>query len=129
MVPEGLGQRRALVVEEVDAVEVEDVDRARAVVRGPVFVLAPEPESGSDLGADCVAAALAAGDHDDPAADAVPLVPDAARADDARVVVRVGPLAQDVELDGAACRVLVGRVAANGSWDTEHERSRRREHE
>ena len=96
--PEVLGQRRARVVEEVDAVDVEDVDRARAVVRDAVLVLAPQAELGADLGAGGVAAALAAGDHDDPAAHVVALVPDAARADDAGVVVRMGPLAHHVDL-------------------------------
>ena len=61
-------------------VEVEDVDRAGAVVRGAVLVLAPQAERRADLLADGVAAALAARDHDDPAADAEALVPDAARA-------------------------------------------------
>ena len=51
-----------------------------AVVGDAVLVLAPEAERRADLGADRVAAALAARDHDDPAADAVALVPDAARA-------------------------------------------------
>ncbi len=108
LAPEELGQRGALVVEEVDAVEVEDVDGAGAEVRDAVLVLAPEAERRADLGADGVAAALAAGDHDDPALDAVALVPDAARPDDARVVVRVRPLAEHVELDGAGGRVPVG---------------------
>ena len=100
-------QRRARVVEEVDAVDVEDVDRARAVVRDAVLVLAPQAERRADLGAGGVAAALAAGDHDDPAAHVIALMPDAARADDARVVVRMGPLAHHVDLHG-----LVGRVGA-----------------
>src|SRR4029078_4351573 len=93
-------ERRALVEEEVDAVEVEDVDGARAVVGDTVLVLAPEPERRPNLLADGVAAALAARDHDDPAADVEALVPDAARADDARVVVRMGPLSQHVDLSG-----------------------------
>ena len=97
--PEELRLGRALVEEEVDLVDVEDVDGAGAVVRRAVLVLAPEAERGADLGADGVAAALAARDHDDPAADAELLVPDAARADDARVVVRMGPLAHHVDLD------------------------------
>ena len=98
LAPEVLGQRRALVVEEVDAVEVEDVDGARAVVGDAVLVLAAQPERRADLRADRVAAALATGDHDDPAADAVALVPDPARADDAGVVVGMGPLAHHVDL-------------------------------
>ena len=96
--PEVLGQRRALVVEEVDRVDVEDVDRAGAVVRDAVLVLAPQAERRADLRAGGVAAALTAGDHDDPAADVVALVPHAARADDARVVIRMGPLAHHVDL-------------------------------
>ena len=47
--PEELRLGRALVEEEVDAVEVEDVDRARAVVRDAVLVLAPEAERRADL--------------------------------------------------------------------------------
>ena len=45
-----------------------------------------------------------------PQLDAVALVPDAARADDAGVVVRVGPLAHHVDLHG-----LVGRVRRRGA--------------
>ena len=74
-------------------------------MRDAVLVLAPQAERRADLGAGRVAAALAAGDHDDPAPDVVALMPDAARADDARVVVRMGPLAHHVDLHG-----LVGRV-------------------
>ncbi len=112
LAPEVLGQRRALVVEEVDAVEVEDVDGAGAVVRDAVLVLAPQPERRADLGADGVAAALAAGDHDDPAADAVALVPDPARPDDAGVVVGMGPLAHHVDLH--RLRRLVRRLRGHG---------------
>ena len=46
LVPEELRQRRAQVVEEVDAVEVEDVDGARPVVRDAVLVLAPQAQVG-----------------------------------------------------------------------------------
>src|SRR3954447_16382697 len=77
VVPEVLRQRRALVVEEVDLVEVEEVDGAGAVVRDAILVLAPQAKRRADLGADGVAAALTARDLDDPAADAVALVPDA----------------------------------------------------
>ena len=96
--PEELGQRRARVVEEVDRVDVEDVDRARAVMGDAVLVLAPQAELRADLGAGGVAAALAARDHDDPAADVVAVMPDAARADDAGVVVRMGPFAHHIDL-------------------------------
>ena len=109
LAPEELRQRRVRVVEEVDAVEVEDVDRAGAVVGDAVLVLAAEAERRADLGADGVAAALAARDHDDPALGVVALVPDTARADDARVVVRMRPLAEHVQLDGPRGRVPVGR--------------------
>ena len=51
LVPEVLRQRRALVVEEVDPVEVEDVDGAGAVVRDAVLVLTPQAEIGPELGA------------------------------------------------------------------------------
>ena len=67
-------------------------------MRDAVLVLAPQAERRADLGAGGVAAALAARDHDDPALDVVALVPDAARPDDARVVVRMGPLAHHVDL-------------------------------
>ena len=119
--PEELAQRRARVVEEVDAVDVEDVDRAGAVVRDAVLVLAPQAERRADLRAGGVAAALAAGDHDDPALDVVALMPDAARADDARVVVRMGPLAHHVDLHG-----LVGRVRRRRRPREPHAKSDRR---
>ena len=74
-------------------------------MRDAVLVLTPQAERRADLGGHGVAAALAAGDHDDPALDAVALVPHAARPDDAGVVVGMGPFAHDVDLHG-----LVGRV-------------------
>ena len=118
--PEELGQRRARVVEEVDRVDVEDVDRAAAVVRDAVLVLAPQAERRADLAAGGVAATLTARDHDDPALGVVPLVPHAARADDARVVIRMGPLAHHVDLHG-----LAGRVRRRGSRRDHPQRDRR----
>jgi hypothetical protein len=126
LAPEVLGERRARVVEEVDAVEVEDLDGAGPEVRDAVLVLAPQAERRADLGADGVAAAFAAGHHDDPAADAVAVVPDAAGADDARVVVGMGPLAHHVDLDRLGRRVgdrLRGRSEQDGGHcrhDDEH---------
>ena len=126
--PEELRLGRALVEEEVDLVDVEDVDRARAVVRRAVLVLAPEAERRADLGADGVAAALAARDHDDPALDAELLVPDAARADDARVVVRMGPLAHHVDLHRVVDRVRRRRHRASRGRRDRRGKSDRRKH-
>ena len=83
-------------------------------MRDAVLVLAPQPERRADLGADGVAAALAARDHDDPAPDAELLVPHAARADDARVVVRMGPFAHHVDLHRVVGGVRRRRRRASG---------------
>src|SRR5262249_7085022 len=94
---------------------------AGAVGRDAVFVLTPQAERRPDLRPDGVAAALAAGDLDDPSAHAAVLMPHAARADEAPVVVRVGPCAHHDARHGARRRVMRS-ACGSGSRDRQPQR-------
>ncbi len=110
LVPEVLRQRRALVVEEVDPVEVEDVDGAGSVVRDAVLVLAAQTEVGAELVADRVAAAFTARHLDHATLHAVPLMPDPAGPDDAGVIVGMGPLPHHVDLRLPISHIRLGHT-------------------
>ncbi len=97
---EGLGHG----VVEVDLVEVVDVGDPRLRDCGALLALADQPQGRPLLGTDGVAAALSPRDGDDARADVVVGPPLPERRQGPRLVVRVGPDEDGVEVGRAARR-------------------------
>jgi hypothetical protein len=114
-VPDLLRERGADSVVEIHLVQVVDVVDASPADGASLLGLADEPERRTLLRTYRVTAALAAGDGDDAGLDSVVLVPLAVGGEAERLVVRVRPDEQHVQVRHALLRPgLAGRGAGYG---------------